>query len=280
MSNRPSILIRTKNEARSLGTTLQAVFEQSVRAEEVLVLDSGSTDGTLDVAARFPVRVITMPASEWSYPKALNVGFDAATGNVVVCLSAHCRPMTIRWLELLVRHFDDPAVAGTWGAEIFSDRGRIEPGPPRIQEPGHYGSEYAAFGLSNANSAIRRSVWEQVPFDESLPAAEDRAWGLAVLRAGYRIVYEPAAAVRHELHGFAREYKRDRAVLEGLSSLFPETHTSFTGNLKRLLASARRILADQLRNPNRHEVWRLAKRIPVNLSTLGRTKQRRHNNEP
>src|SRR4051812_23585851 len=89
-SVRPSILIRTKDEAAAIGSTLTAVFRQSVYPHEVIVIDSGSKDETLAIAGRFPVKIMRIDPEEWSYSRALNRAAAAATGEALVCLSAHC----------------------------------------------------------------------------------------------------------------------------------------------------------------------------------------------
>ncbi|MGI8520705.1 MAG: glycosyltransferase, partial [Actinomycetota bacterium] len=65
-----SILIRAKNEERDLGATLDRVFDQDLQPHEVFVIDSGSTDATLKVAARYPVRIIEIAPRDWSYSRA------------------------------------------------------------------------------------------------------------------------------------------------------------------------------------------------------------------
>ncbi|MBA3431496.1 MAG: glycosyltransferase family 2 protein, partial [Actinobacteria bacterium] len=113
-----SLLIRTKNEERSLGATLTALFDQTLPAHEVFIVDSGSRDRTLEIASRWPVHIIRVSPSGWSYPRALNTGAGEATGDFLVCLSAHCPPAHRDWLAHLLRHFDDETIAATWGPSI------------------------------------------------------------------------------------------------------------------------------------------------------------------
>ena len=97
-----------------------------------------------------------------------------------------------------------------------------EPEPVIIQLPGTYQFENRLWGLSNGNSALRRSLWQEFPFDEDLPAAEDKAWGREALARGYAIVYDPAAPVWHQPHTIAAAYRRNRAINEGFIAMFPE----------------------------------------------------------
>ena len=90
---RASVLIRTKNEERGIGATLDAVFSQGLPPHEVLIIDSGSRDQTLEIASRYPVKILTMSPKGWSYSRALNVAAREATGDFVVSLSAHSPPV-------------------------------------------------------------------------------------------------------------------------------------------------------------------------------------------
>jgi rhamnosyltransferase len=217
-----SIIIRTKNEARSLGATLDGLFAQDLEPHEVFVIDSGSRDATLDIARRYPVRILEIPPKQWNYSRALNMGARAATGDFLVCLSAHCPPIGRDWLTNLLRHFDDPKVAAVWGPNLSPGRHTPSPGPPIRQEPGSYNVENRMFGLVNSNSALRRSLWLEFPFDEALPATEDKRWGQEAMARGYSVVHDPAAAVWHERHPAINSLRRNRAVMAGYAILFPE----------------------------------------------------------
>ncbi|MFN2489096.1 MAG: glycosyltransferase family 2 protein [Actinomycetota bacterium] len=219
-------MIRTKNEARSLGATLDAVFSQTLPPYEVLVIDSGSRDRTLLIAAGYPVRILETGARRWSYGGALNLGVREASGEFIVCLSAHCPPIDRHWLQNLLRHFDDPQVAAAWGPSIPPWREPPGPEPLTIQEPGDYTILNRRWGLENSNSALRRSLCEEVHFDESLPATEDKAWAREVMARGYRLVHDPAAAVWHRGHGVRDSFRRNRSVLAGFEAMFPELRNS------------------------------------------------------
>ncbi|MER3397615.1 MAG: glycosyl transferase family 2 [Chloroflexota bacterium] len=199
-----SIIIRAKNEERDIGLTLSMVFRQRMRDFEVIVVDSGSTDRTLEVARRFPVKIIEIPPEKFTYGRALNIGIAASRGEYLVCLSAHAIPADEEWLGNLLSGFDDPEVAGVYGMQIprpdcnflevigLALEGTNSP-YPRLQRRGRS-------NFSNANSAIRRTLWVQVPFDETLSGAEDFAWAKQVQELGYLIKYEPTARVYHS-HG-------------------------------------------------------------------------------
>lgn len=259
-----SILIRTLNEEAELAATLDAVFAQADPLHEVFIIDSGSTDRTLTIARRYSVTIIEIPQEEWSYPGALNVGATAATGEILVCLSAHCLPVGPEWLGSLLRHFDDERVAGVWGPSHRPNR-PLPPGAPMRHEHGSYTIETRMWGMSNANAALRRALWGRHPFDERLPAAEDKAWGRDMMREGYVIVYEPTAAVIHGRHTAANAYKRNRAIMEGFRIMFPELDRPAAGSWRRALRSGMRIMGRHLSDPNPRLLWHDVKQ---GLSTM------------
>lgn len=240
--SKASVIIRTKNEAKDLARTLTGVFGQTLEPHEVIVIDSGSTDDTVAIARRFPVILREIAPEEWSYSRALNMGAERATGDVLVCLSAHCEPVTDRWLESLCGHLADPTVAGVWGPSLRPNRDRPTGGEPHRQVPGSYTVENRMWGLSNGNSAIRRSLWCEVPFDEAIPATEDKAWGLAMLNRGYVIVHEPAAGVWHEAHTATNDFHRAVAVQAGFRQMFPELNAPYSSQVAVIVRRARILL--------------------------------------
>src|SRR5262249_24259191 len=174
-ATRLSIIIRCRDEAAHLGGVLDAVLAQTdVPAFEVLALDSGSQDGTLELLARHPVRVEHLPSEAFTFGRALNRGAAVARGDLLVYLSAHCRPLTPRWLAALVAPFADASVVATFGRQVplpgvnpieaIAMRRNFPPAPPALVR------------FSNANGALRRAAVLARPFDEEIPAAEDHVW--------------------------------------------------------------------------------------------------------
>lgn len=201
-----SILIRTKNEGAFLGETLKQVWRQDFKGEyEVVVVDSGSKDDTIEIAERSRAKVFTIPQSEFSYGRALNLGVREAVGEIIVSLSAHAVPRDDLWLFNLMRGFSAPDVAGVYGKQISI--GKLNPFEA-LKNERFFGEDEIIFNLrhdekrdrphfSNANSAVRRDVLERFQFNEEVAWAEDILWQEEVLAAGFSIVYRPEAAVYH-----------------------------------------------------------------------------------
>jgi glycosyltransferase involved in cell wall biosynthesis len=196
-----SVVIRTRNEERWLRQCLATVRRQDHVDFEIVLVDNQSTDGTLSIASEFDVDVVSISAEEFSFGRALNRGIAAARGDFICCLSGHCFPETTNWLFWLRMSLRDGDIAGVYGRQkpiqsthvldkrdlwtLFGPERKVQ-----TQDPFFH----------NANAMIRRSVWERVPFDESVDGVEDRVWAREVLALGYKIVYEPFAAVYHP-HG-------------------------------------------------------------------------------
>ncbi|MDA1306394.1 MAG: glycosyltransferase family 2 protein [Acidobacteria bacterium] len=204
-----SIVIRCRNEEDWIGHCLSAVFAQDGPVPEVILVDNRSTDKTLAIASRFPVATVVQ-VDDYSPGHALNRGIEAASGDVVVLLSAHCVPKNRDWLSHLVSGFGD-RIAGVYGRQL----------PVAFSEPSDFRDLVVTFGpearvqesdsfFHNANSAIRRDVWQQTPFDEDVTNIEDRLWAKQVQAQGFRIAYEPQACVFHH-HGIHHTQSRARA---------------------------------------------------------------------
>lgn len=196
-----SIIIRTKNEERWISHCLAMVFRQDFRDFEVILVDNASTDHTVEIAKRYPLaRLVCIDRFRPGH--ALNEGIRASNGSYIVCLSAHCVPKATDWLTRLLENFNDsPNLAGVYGRQL----------PVSFTDPLDKRDLLIVFGqdrrvqikdyfFHNANSILRRDVWERFPFDEEVTNIEDRVWGKAVTSAGYQIAYDPEAAVYHH-HG-------------------------------------------------------------------------------
>ena len=172
------------------------------------MIDSGSTDLTKKYAQRYSkIKLFEIKSSDFGHGKTRNLGASFAKGDILVYLVQDAVPAHPHFLEQLIAPFSDPQVAGVYGRQLprpatnpveqfFLER--TYPDLPQIRSYSLSGrSSIRSIFFSNVNSAIRRRVWERVPFDESLIMSEDQQWAKEVLLKGYSIVYESAAAVLH-----------------------------------------------------------------------------------
>lgn len=195
------VVIRTLDESELIGRCLETLAAQRGDFDlDVLVVDSGSTDGTVEIARSHGARIVELPPGEFDYSRSLNLGIEEVRGDLVVSLSAHAIPTDEGWLESVTAHFGRSDVAGVstrqvpWPDAPWQEVKRIA--QAFGEEPRAYSrADSAGLLFSNAASAIRRCVWQEHPF--TLPAVEDLEWAQRVVAAGWSIVYEPGTAVYH-----------------------------------------------------------------------------------
>lgn len=228
LAERPeiSIIIRCFNEEKHIGRLLSGILAQTRKDVEIIVVDSGSRDRTVDVARRFPVKLLTIRPERFSFGYALNYGCSHASGTYLVFASAHVYPSTDTWLENLIAAFADPRVALAYGKQRGDDSTcyiehrifqKLFPAEsiPLKQDP----------YCNNANAAVRRELWERFPYDEALTGLEDLAWAKRIVSEGYHLAYCANAEVFH-IHNetAAQRHNRYKREAIALKRIFPESH--------------------------------------------------------
>ena len=194
-----SIIIRCLNEEKHIGRLLAGIAEQTLQEVEVILVDSGSTDATLSIAEHFPTRIISIRPEDFSFGYALNVGCAAATGDILLFASAHVYPVYKDWLELMMAPFaKDEQVALVYGQQRGNEVTRYS----EHQIFAKWFPEESTMNqihpfCNNANCAIRRKLWEEQPYDETLTGLEDLDWAKKILAKGYRIAYQARATIVH-----------------------------------------------------------------------------------
>jgi len=193
-----SLVIRCFNEEAHIGRLLAGVRRQRRRPDQVIVVDSGSTDATLAIASSFDVDVVRIRPDEFSFGRALNVGFRAATGDAVVVASAHVYPVYDTWIEHLVDALEDRTIALSYGRQVvpphgaYSERRVLERWFPETS----VARQRDPF-CNNANACVRRAVWEEQPYDETLTGLEDLDWAKRAIERGLLLAYRADAPVVH-----------------------------------------------------------------------------------
>jgi rhamnosyltransferase len=232
-----SVVIRCRNEEAHIGRLLTGLLRQRERPDEIVVVDSGSTDATVSIASAFPVRVLHIAPEDFSFGAACNVGAEACGGDIVVFVSAHAYPVYESWLERLTAPFQDERVALAYGRQQ---------GPPdaRYSEQRLFARWFPEVSVprqsdpfcNNANAAIRRSAWEDIRFDEQLTGLEDLDWAKRAIDAGHVLSYVAEATIVH-VHDERFAQVRDRYRREAIA------HRRIYGEQRMSAAEALRLAA-------------------------------------
>ncbi len=234
-SSKISIIIRTYNEERWIAHCLGAIFSQDFDNFEVIIVDNNSSDHTIEVAKRYPVKTI-VNIDKFIPGKAINDGIRASTGDYIACISAHCIPKNEQWLRSLHDNFkNNQKIAGIYGRQLplsyTSDADKRDLLITFGQDKKVQTKDYF---FHNANSMFPRAIWDEFPFDEEATNIEDRIWGKKVIDAGYEIIYEPNASVYHYhgLHQHGGSSNRAKSIATILDKLDKDSIGDLPESLK------------------------------------------------
>lgn len=211
-----SIILLTKNGKRYIREVLEAIVSQAApHAHEVILIDSGSTDGTWETVNAFPIRTFRITPQEFNHGETRNLGARLASpaSSYLVYLTQDATPLE-NWLDNLLHPMrTDKQVAGAFSRHVprptcapsmarlmcteWEQTGSPERVVKRLTDLGEYERNQAYFAhFSNTSSVIRQTVWEEHPF-RPVDFAEDSEWADRVLRAGHSLIYEPSSRVLH-----------------------------------------------------------------------------------
>lgn len=219
-----SIVIRCFNEEQHIGRLLTGIMGQTLKEVEIILVDSGSTDATLSIASKFPVKIITIAPEEFSFGRSLNLGCAQSSGEFIVIVSAHTYPVYKNWLENLLGPFKDPKVALVYGKQRGGES--AEYAENQIYKkwyPDNSINHQKYPFCNNANAAIRRKLWEKFRYNEELTGLEDLDWAKRVTKEEYKIVYCAEAEIIHVHHESRSQiYNRYRREAIAFKRVFPE----------------------------------------------------------
>ena len=241
-----SVVIPTWNGGARFVRLLEILSEQELEGGfELIVIDSGSTDGTAEAARAAGARVIDIPQAEFGHGRTRNRAMAESSGELIALLTQDALPMDRDYLANLFGALDDESIDGAYARQfplpdcdpLIAERLRqwsASRNEPVIQEfvPGDPEASvqkfealppierYLACAYDNVASCMRRSTWEKFPYPER-SFGEDVAWAREVLRAGGRIAFEPTARVEHSHNlQLMREFKRIYCDHSNLIALF------------------------------------------------------------
>lgn len=248
-----SIIIRAYNEEEHIARLLTGIQHQTVKDVQVILVDSGSQDSTVQIARQFPVEVVNIAPQEFTFGRSLNLGIQQAHADLVVLASAHVYPVYPDWLETLLKPFADPKIALTYGKQ----RGSEATAFCEHQIFDHWFPEISAVRqntpfCNNANAAIRRGLWEKNPYDEMLPGLEDLAWAKWAFEQGYGVSYVADAAVIHvhneSTAGIFNRYRREGMAFK---RIYPHEEFSRVDQLRLFWQN----MMNDWREAGRRKVW-------------------------
>lgn len=238
---RISIIIRTLNEADHLDELLQGIAAQQTDGltYDVILVDSGSTDGTLEIAERHGCHIHHITREEFSFGRSLNMGCKAANGDILVIISGHCVPADEHWLQKLCQPILDSKADYTYGRQLgglhshFSECrifAKNYPEQSRIPQEG--------FFCNNANSAVSRQAWAICKFDETLTGLEDMEFAQRLVRDGGKVAYVAESCVFHRHNESWRQVERrfEREAL-ALQKIMPHVQINLTDMLRYVVTS-------------------------------------------
>ena len=254
-----SVVIPTKNGAETLPALLDSLERQRVDLPtEIIVVDSGSTDGTLDIARGRVDRLVTIPPDEFDHGLTRNLGIESSRGDLIVLTVQDAVPASDTLLQALAAPLlSDPRVAGSFARQrprldasaltreylarwvAASETGRtVEVGDAIAFDALTPTERLERCAFDSVCSCVRRTIWESVPF-RSTPIAEDLAWAKEVLLAEQRLVYVPEAVVVHSHdRSVGHELSRTRLVHRQLFELFGlQTIPSITALVRAVLST-------------------------------------------
>jgi rhamnosyltransferase len=246
-----SVVIPTRNGGSRFGELLAALRGQSRPPDEILVIDSGSSDETLELARRFGARIIPIAPRDFDHGTTRTLGARSACGEVLVYLTQDAVPADSEALALLLASLADERVAAAYGRQLpgpdascFARHLRAFNYPERsvirsFADRARYGFKTAF--ISNSFAAYRRQPLAAIGyFQEGLVFGEDTFTVAKLLRKGYCVAYVAEARVYHS-HNYTvvQDFRRyfDIGVAHGTNRELLESFGSPAGEGRRFVAA-------------------------------------------
>ena len=234
-----TIVIPTKNAGELLDECLKSVFQQKTGySYEVICVDSGSSDDTIDIIQKYPAKLYQIPASEFGHGKTRNFGASKGSGEYIVFITQDAVPASDEWLENFINamKLDDDIVGGFGIHYPYPDCNIIDKRDLKLHFEG-FGLDNTIFFLedkeryendevyrrylaffSDNNSCLKRTMWEQYQYKD-VEFAEDQMWMRQMIELGHKKVYCPFAPVYHshnyDVHSYlGRYYDESKGLYE------------------------------------------------------------------
>ena len=218
-----SIVIPTKNGGPLFEKVLERVFAQETQYEyEVICVDSGSKDGTLDIIKKYPCKLYEISPAEFGHGKTRNYGASKGTGEYIIFITQDAMPASRKWLQNFIDGMKtDPEIVGGFGVHYTYPNCNVIDKHDLYHHFKNFGEENTIFQLtdenreryekeegyrhfmiffSDNNACVRRDMFEKYPY-EDVQFAEDQIWARQMIEMGFKKLYCPYAPVYHS-HNF------------------------------------------------------------------------------
>lgn len=253
-----SIIIRAFNEEKHITRLLDGIRHQTIEDVQIILVDSGSSDRTVEIANTYGVQVVTIQPQDFTFGRSLNLGISHASADYVVFASAHVYPVYPDWLERLLEPFENDKVAISYGKQ----RGMETTQFSEHQIFKHWFPDVSTNNQShpfcnNANAAIRKKLWDQNAYNETLPGLEDLAWARWAHEQGYRIAYVAEAEIIHvhneSWHGISNRYRREGMAFK---MIYPQERFEIPDLIKAFFSNVKNDLQIAKRDKIIKKVWK------------------------
>lgn len=228
-----SIIIRTLNEEKYLSELLQAIDNQNIEEKvEKIIIDSGSTDQTLEIAKKFNCNITHINKKEFTFGKSLNDGCKFSKGDFLVFISGHCVPKNSYWLENLIKPIKEEGIDYVYGRQLGRDTTKFSENIIFNKYfPNHSNPNNVYYFCNNANSAIKRNVWNKYQFNEKLTGLEDMELAKRIISDGLKVSYSFKSEVFH-IHDenskqIKNRYEREAIALKEIEPDMNMSKTNF-----------------------------------------------------
>ena len=218
-----SIIIRALNEESHIGKLLFGIQQQKKLPDEIILVDSGSSDNTLLIASSYDVKIEKISKEEFTFGRALNIGCNVAKCEILIFLSAHVYPSDRNWLSNLIKPFKDDSVVCTYGKQRGNSATKFSENQVFLSYfPNETEEIKTNYFCNNANCAIRKKEWQEIKYDEDLTGLEDLDWAKKQYNNGKKITYVPSAEIIHvhqeSWKQVKNRYKREAIALRKIES--------------------------------------------------------------
>lgn len=218
-----TIVIPTKNAGSSFENVLKEIYSQETEYEfEVICVDSGSKDNTINIIKKYPCKLYQISSSEFGHGKTRNYGASKGTGEYIIFITQDALPASKKWLQNFIDAMkSDPEIVGGFGIHYTYPDCNIIDKRDLYYHFKNFGEENTIFQLTDANraryekeeayrhfmvffsdnnSCVKRDIFEKYPYKD-VDFAEDQIWAREMIEKGFKKLYCPFAPVYHS-HNF------------------------------------------------------------------------------